>query len=365
MAQKQIVEVGAQHHPVVNFQGHILYRDIPAPESSGFIVWRENWSLPPIVVDGGIPIGPPLVIFGDSDRDALYSALTESGAYYLNNIAFGSASPRVGRGSQGLFVRLVGSPLPPGGAATELGFARREASMGRRQHFAAVDGSDWRLPTMAWSEYRMGQWDVVVVREGVGRIFDSGHDDLQPTLVNSGTHAFVAWTTRNNLVDLGAGRYGVKVILHDGLVSYPIFEKEGAIHPRFAKSLGGDPPVLVFEKDEGWLEFVLFDPNGVVVQEERLYLGCSTPRRPVATWHAGSLYVLYACHDLGGPNTELRLFRPDGACDVAVDLLDNIPLDRLQADYDIAGEHIVYSRYVGPEFVDFDLFYTDVSSHCP
>lgn len=241
--------------------------------------------------------------------------------------------------------------------------------MGRRQHFAAVDGSDWRLPwrlpTMAWSEYRMGQWDVVVVREGVGRIFDSGHDDLQPTLVNSGTHAFVAWTTRNNLVDLGAGRYGVKVILHDGLVSYPIFEKEGAIHPRFAKSLGGDPPVLVFEKDEGWLEFVLFDPNGVVVQEERLYLGCSTPRRPVATWHAGSLYVLYACHDLGGPNTELRLFRPDGACDVAVDLLDNIPLDRLQADYDIAGEHIVYSRYVGPEFVDFDLFYTDVSSHCP
>lgn len=211
----------------------------------------------------------------------------------------------------------------------------------------------------------MGQWDVVVVREGVGRIFDSGHDDLQPTLVNSGTHAFVAWTTRNNLVDLGAGRYGVKVILHDGLVSYPIFEKEGAIHPRFAKSLGGDPPVLVFEKDEGWLEFVLFDPNGVVVQEERLYLGCSTPRRPVATWHAGSLYVLYACHDLGGPNTELRLFRPDGACDVAVDLLDNIPLDRLQAEYDIAGEHIVYSRYVGSEFVDFDLFYTDVSSHCP
>src|SRR5690606_37404540 len=80
----------------------------------------------------------------------------------------------------------------------------------------------------------------------------------------------------------------------------PIFEKEGAIHPRFAKSLGGDPPVLVFEKDEGWLEFVLFDPNGVVVQEERLYLGCSAPRRPVATWHAGSLYVLYACHDLGG-----------------------------------------------------------------
>lgn len=71
LAQNQIVEVGAQHHPVVNFQGHILYRDIPAPESSGFIVWRENWILPPIVVDGGIPIGPPLVIFGDSDRDAI------------------------------------------------------------------------------------------------------------------------------------------------------------------------------------------------------------------------------------------------------------------------------------------------------
>src|SRR5690606_36331038 len=40
------------------------------------------------------------------------------------------------------------------------------------------------------------------------------------------------------------------------------------------------------------------------------------------------------------------------------------PSDNEQAQYDIAGEHIVYSRWLGPDPWDLDIFWTVIPNHC-
>lgn len=40
------------------------------------------------------------------------------------------------------------------------------------------------------------------------------------------------------------------------------------------------------------------------------------------------------------------------------------PSDNEQAQYDIAGEHIVYSRWLGPDPWDLDIFCTVIPNHC-
>src|SRR5690606_31327235 len=154
LAQKQIVEVGAQHHPVVNFQGHILYRDIPAPESSGFIVWRENWILPPIVVDGGIPIGPPLVIFGDSDRDAIlgvdreWSLLSQQHRFWFGVTPRRSWFSGALRSSCGLATYLV---VPQRSWALPGGRHRwADASISPRSTAPTGAFQRWRGPSTEW-----------------------------------------------------------------------------------------------------------------------------------------------------------------------------------------------------------------------
>lgn len=54
----------------------------------------------------------------------------------------------------------------------------------------------------------------------------------------------------------------------------------------------------------------------------------------------------------------------DGTCDVTIDYLGYAPSDNEQAQYDIAGEHIVYSRWLGPDPWDLDIFWTVIPNHC-
>lgn len=355
-AQQSIVETGAQHHPIVNFQGNIIYRSGPSATNPHILLWRADWTSPPLVLDGGFAL--PSTIPGQ--RDGLFSAITETGGYFLRNLTNSSGD----RGATSLLVETVGVEFPPARTALGVGGGRPEFDGLRRRHLAAIDGSDWYSPTMAWSEYRLGGWDVIFVKDRAALIFDSGFDDLEPTIAEYGGASFVAWTSRRDTAGVGAGKFGAMVKRIDGYSVDTIWEMENIRHARFAKTDAGDPPALVFYREGGGLEYVVFDWDGNVMDEGELHPACSTPRRPVASWRGGKLYVAYACYDHGA-TAVLGIHGWHGICDVDVDDLGHIPSEHRQVEYDLAGDHLVFSKYVGPGAEDFDIHYEDISVFCP
>lgn len=359
LAQQQIVEPGPQHFPVINFQGNIAYRSSGASTHPHALLWRKDPSAAPEFLDGS---GPAQGLPWWRERvDGHFFAMTSQGAYYQEFLKDVSGV----NVSLGLLSYGRGVELPPGASSPiRLPTAFFQTASRRARSIAAAPwGSRWNEVNLAWSEYVMGGWDVVFSRDDHTWVFDLGGDDIEPTVVDAGSTTFVGWTSKRNERAILDGRYGIAVYTVDWFAQ-PVFEEINARHPSLAKDEWGNDPALVFEvMDTGGshLEYVLFDVSGSVLHRDLVETNCRSASRPVASWDGSDLFVLYTCFDTGTGTLHIASPR---RCDVQIDYLDHVPFEHEQAQYDIAGEHIVYSRYVGPDPGDFDLFYTSVYRYC-
>jgi len=362
-AQKQIVERGAQQYPVVNFKGNIAYRSNWDPGGPHFLSWLEDpWSSPEFL-DGSGPAKPP-----DPGADGMFFAMNETRAFYFKFEEDASGAPP----SMGFYSLGQRMEIPPY-VGSPVGFDPVLYRTSKRHRWMTI-GAAWPVYWgHAWSEFIMGGWDVVLRTNGWSLIFDQGGDDIEPSVYETGASTYIAWTSRRNERGVLNGRYGVSVYLVDsvGHSFQSVLEELDARHPNFAKSETFHQPALVYEllvdkqtpgQPGPLLRYALFDLSGNVLEHDMLPTPCTAPHRPVATWFKGEVYVLYTCLD--SHDAELRLMSLDGKCDVTIDYLGYAPSDNEQAQYDIAGEHIVYSRWLGPDPWDLDIFWTVIPNHC-
>lgn len=346
----------AQMYPVANHDYQLIFRSASGtsgPEHAVFF-YEMSGSAGPVLLDGGFPPGGPNDYH---HRDGLFSAMSSKHALYFNHL----------HDSLGMFGRAALVHPLVGSAITLPSLPQSPGRMKQVSIWTNFSGA----ASAAWAEYRLGRWTVVALPDVAGADhieFHSLADGLEPSIGGSkGGEVYLAWTEVRPELGVLAGKYQVVIAnLNDPNTRIKI---PNARHPSFAKNEWTGNVEFVFEKYDNngvpLVGYVNLDSGIANPKYGSVKVKCDFPRRPVATYTDG-LMILYTCNHPDDPaGTELHLHHRESGCYKPLDTLGHAPMAHEQAQYDVAGYTIVYSKLVGPRNDDFDLFVDETRNYCP